>query len=160
MGLKARVVQELFGKSIKEAALFLKDSGRADRARGQGDGRTDPGRGELQQAALRSEKNVKGCRLGTPVGPSAGYDAVPPGTREIASIGGFGAIVKDALGDAMVGLGKLSGATAVRTSTASCASAPPADMEYAQRNGRPTVPESDLAENGQASGGLPHSPAQ
>lgn len=147
-GAKARVVQELFGKSIKEAAPFLKDLAEQTELVGKVTAEQTQQAENFNKQLFALEKNAKDA------GRALLQDLLPAMTRflqnarEIASIGGFGAIVKDAAKD-MVGLGKLSsnsgadinGLMRERDRLRK-------DMEYAQRNGRPTRSlESDLAEN-------------
>jgi DNA-directed RNA polymerase subunit H (RpoH/RPB5) len=107
-GNKARYVQELFGKSIKEAAPFLKDLAEQTQLVGTVTG---------QQAQAAEDFNKQLFALknsAAEAGRSLISDLLPAMTsflknaREIASVGGFGTIVKDAAKD-VFGLGKMTG---------------------------------------------------
>ena len=107
-GNKARLVQELFGKSIKDAAPFLKDLAEQTELVGKVTA-------EQAQAAEDFNKQLFALqKSATDAGRALLQDLLPAMTRflqnarDIAKIGGFGAIVKDAAKD-VFGLGKLTG---------------------------------------------------
>lgn len=107
-GNKARYVQELFGKSIKEAAPFLKDLAEQTQLVGTVTG-------EQAQAAEDFNKQLFALKnSAAEAGRSLVSELLPAMTsflknaREIAAVGGFGAIVKDAAKD-VLGLGKMTG---------------------------------------------------
>lgn len=147
-GNKARLVQELFGKSVKEVAPFLKDL--ADQT-------DESARVTAAQTAAAEAFNKQLFALkesATVAGRAILADLLPPMTqflknaREIAGMGGFGLILKDAAKD-MVGLGKMTGDNGADIkSFMRERDRLQRDLEYAQRNSRPTRGiESDLAEN-------------
>lgn len=147
-GSKARVVQELFGKSIKEAAPFLKDLAEQTELVGKVTAEQTQAAENFNKQLFALEKNAKDA------GRALLSDLLPAMTkflqnaREIASIGGFGAIVKDAAKD-MVGLGKLSSNSGADINNLMRErDRLQKDLAFAQKNGRPTRGlDADIAEN-------------
>ena len=107
-GNSARNMQELFGKSVKEAASFMKDLSEETKLLGTV---------TTQQAEAAEVFNKQLFALqanATNAGRSIVSDLLPAmnkfllNAREIGKMGGFGLIVKDAAKD-MIGLGKMTG---------------------------------------------------
>ncbi|WP_399696609.1 hypothetical protein [Xenophilus sp.] len=147
-GNKARLVQELFGKSVREVSPFLKDL--ADQT-------DESARVTAAQTAAAEAFNKQLFALktnATEAGRAILADLLPGMTRflqnarEIAAIGGFGLIVKDAAKD-LVGLGKMTGNNGADIKQFMRErDRLQKDLDYAQRQGRPTRGiEAELAEN-------------
>lgn len=107
-GTKARVVQDLFGKSIKEAGPFLKDLAEA----GQLNAKVTA---QLAEEAERFNKHLfqmkaETTQLSREIASSLlpTLNAMLTNFREIREIGGLGTVLKDAAKD-MVGLGDMTG---------------------------------------------------
>ena len=107
-GNKARLVQELFGKSVKEVAPFLKDLAEQTQLVGKvtGEQTANAEAFNKQLFALKTNATDAGRALMTDLLPA--MTQFLQNARDIAKLGGLGLIVKDAAKD-MVGFGKMTG---------------------------------------------------
>lgn len=107
-GNKARLVQELFGKSIREVAPLLKDLAEQTELVGTVSAE-QAANAEIfnkQLFALRANATEAGRSILNNLLPA--MNSFLQNARDINKLGGFGLIVKDAAKD-MVGLGKMTG---------------------------------------------------
>ncbi|MBB1601061.1 hypothetical protein [Variovorax sp. UMC13] len=147
-GNKARLVQELFGKSVKEAAPFLNDLAQQTALVGKVTAEQTQAAEDFNKQLFAIQKNA------TDAGRSLLNDLLPSmnlflqNAREIGKLGGFGLIVKDAAKD-LVGLGKMTGDNGADIKQFMRErDRLQKDLDFASRKGLPTRDlQSDLAEN-------------
>lgn len=107
-GNKARLVQELFGKSVKEVAPFLKDLAEQTELVGTVSAKQASNAEKFNKELFLMRTNA------AQAGRAIASDLLPAlnrfmqNARDINKLGGFGLIVKDAAKD-MFGLGKMTG---------------------------------------------------
>lgn len=147
-GNKARLVQELFGKSVKEVAPFLKDLAEKTELVGT------VSRAQAENAEVFNKQLFAMKTGATDAARSIVSDLLPAlnrflqNARDINKMGGFGLIIKDAAKD-MLGLGKMTGDNGADIKQFMRERERlQKDLEFATRKGFGTRGiESDLAEN-------------